>query len=307
MGLFSRACSWVASKCSSIRDTASRAVDSVKNACSKVWNRFTGKHYADEAESIYEEAKKRYEDAKQVYEDFVQEISSSIKSKVSTINVQKQDIYSVHFERFIRISRRLHNVTVKGQPFEELFDDSILDVKTQTGVRVRSEIMKINFNQMGLLDTLGMVLTLGFFTRSRAKESLENAKQERARVDEEITKMKSQQKRLKVVEESIDNVVVYFDELIANYSRLLDRFEYGIQTQRMHQMANGSDVYSHKLNFKLLPIVHLEEFRALFNLSIVLKQMANLGYLSDSGEFIESDSLKAKTVYELTKSQSLVA
>lgn len=307
MGWFSRACSWVASKCSSIRDTASSAVDSVKNACSKVWNRFTGKHYADEAESIYEEAKMRYEDAKQVYEDFVQEISSSIKSKVTTINVQKQDIYSVHFERFICVSQRLHNVTVKGQPFEELFDASILEVKTQSGVRARSEIMKISFNQMGLLDTLGMVLTLGFFTRSRAKESLENAKQERTRVDEEIAKMKSQQKRLKVVEESIDNVVVYFDELIANYSRLLDSFEYGIQTQRMHQLANGSDVYSHKLNFKLLPIVHLEEFRALFNLSIVLKQMANLGYLSESGEFIESDSLKAKAVYELSKSQSLVA
>lgn len=307
MGWLSRACSWAASKCSAIKDTVSSTIDSVKNSCSKVWNSFTGKHYADKAESIYEECKKRYEDAKQIYKNAVSEISSSIESKVSTINAQKQDIYAVYFERFMRISRRLHNVSVMGQPFEELFDDSILDVKIQTGVRVKSEIMTINFNQMGLLDTLGMVLTLGFFTRNRAKESFENAKQERARVDEEIAKMKSQQKKLKVVEESIDNVVVYFDELITNYSRLLDRFEYGIQTQRMYQMANGTDVYSHKLDFKLLPVVHLEEFRALFNLSIVLKQMANLGYLSDSGEFIESDSQKAKDVYELTKSQSLVA
>ncbi|WP_394389206.1 hypothetical protein [Shewanella woodyi] len=75
----------------------------------------------------------------------------------------------------------------------------------------------------------------------------------------------------------------------------------------MHQVALNSDVFAHKLDFKLLPVVHLEEFRALFNLSIVLKQMANLGYLSDSGEFIETDRKKAKAVYEMSKSQSLCA
>ncbi|EJE8549042.1 DNA repair protein [Vibrio vulnificus] len=307
MGWFSRACSWAASKCSAIKDKLSSAVKTVKEKCSKVWNAFTGKHYTDEAEAIYAETKKRYDDAKQIYEDAVKDISTSIESKIRAINTQKQEIYDVHFERFMRISRRLHNVTVKGQPFEELFDDSILEVKCQSGVRVKSEVIKIDFNQMGMLDTLGMVLTLGFFTRKKAKESLENAKQERTRILEDIAKLESQQKQLKVVDDSIDNVLLYFDELVANYSRMLDRFEYGIQTQRMHQMANDSDVFAHKLDFRLLPVVHLEEFRALFNLSIVLKQMANLGFLSETGELKECDTQRAKAIYELTQSKSLCA
>ncbi|WP_394389208.1 hypothetical protein [Shewanella woodyi] len=169
MSFFGRVGSWCSSVCSAIKDTVSKAVDTVKSACSKVWNAFTGKHYADEAEAIIAETEKRYEDAKQIYESEVRHISERIEEKVSKINRQKQDIYSVHFERFMAISRRLHNVTVKGQPFEELFDDSILEIKNMSGARAKSEIMLIDFNQMGLLDTLGMVLTLGVFSRKKPK------------------------------------------------------------------------------------------------------------------------------------------
>ena len=39
----------------------------------------------------------------------------------------------------------------------------------------------------------------------------------------------------------------------------------------------------------MMPIVHIQEFQALFNLSIVLYQMASLGYLSDAGEIKDED------------------
>ncbi|PFG45447.1 hypothetical protein ATG66_3733 [Vibrio sp. ES.051] len=307
MSFFKSAYRWAASKCSAVKEKVSSAVQHIKKKSAKVWNAFTGKHYADEAEAIYAETKKRYDDAKQVYEVAVAGISASIEEKISQINAQKYDIYNVHFERFISISRRLHNVTVKGQPFEELFDNDILESQNQRGLRAKASIMEIDFNKMGMLDTLGMVLTLGIFTRKKAKASLANAKQERERINEDIAKLEAQQKQLSVINDSIDNVVVYFDKLIKSYSDLLERFEYGIQSQRLHQMSNSSDVFAHKLDFRLLPIVHLEEFRALFSLSIVLKQMANLGYLSDTGKLIENDSQKAKNIYEFTQAQSLCA
>lgn len=307
MSLFGRIGSWASSACSSIKRAVSSACDSVKKACSKVWNAFTGKHYAYEAEAIIAETEKRYEDAKQIYESSVAACTARIEQKISQINSHKQAIYSVHFERFIKISRRMHNVTVKGQPFEELFDDNILELKTQAGVRAKSDIMLIDFNKMGLLDTLGMVLTLGIFSRKKAKESLERAKQEQVRVAEDISKMQAQTIKLEVIEAAIDNTVTYFDSLVENYEKLLDRFEYGIQSQRMHQMSNSVGVFAHKLDFKRLPIVHLEEFRALFNLSIVLKQMANLGYLSQEGEFVEADNSKVAELYQQSQSASLIA
>ena len=102
-------------------------------------------------------------------------------------------------------------------------------------------------------------------------------------------KMQAQKKKLNVIVESIDNVVEYFDKLIISYSSLLDRFEFGIQSQRVKQMAHSSNLFNLKLDFKLMPIVHIEEFQSLFNLSIVLKQMASLAYLSTEGEVVDKD------------------
>ncbi|MCL1049385.1 DNA repair protein [Shewanella abyssi] len=294
MGLFS----WAASKCRSIKNAVSNVIDKVKETVSKVWNAFTGKYYTDEAEAIYDEINEKYKKSKIEYEDAVKIMGENIESKISHLNNFKSDIYQNHFKRFITIASRLHNVTVQGVPFAELFDDSILEIKNETGVSHKQDLFLIDFNKMGFLDTAGMILTLGFFSRKKAKESLEKVKQEQIRVNAEIEAMKSQQKKLAVIAESIDNVVEYFEQLIANYEALLARFEFGIQTQRFKKMSQADNVFELKLNFKHMPIVHIEEFQALFNLSIVLKQMATLGYLNAAGELIEDDKKAAVSLFE---------
>lgn len=278
-----------------------------KIACSKVWNAFTGKRYTNEAESVLDEAKVRYEKAESEYRLSVELISNDIGNRISHINACKKEIYSTHFQRFVSIANRLHNITIKGVPFDEFFDESILEVKNLQGVRTRNEIFEIDFENMGAWKKAGMILTLGFLSRKKAKHSLENAKQELARVNEEIEKMNAQKVKLNVINESIDQVAEYFDTLIASYASLLDRFEYGIQTQRMHQMAKFENVFSLKLDFKQIPIVHIEEFQALFNLSIVLKQMATLGYLSKDGEIVKEDMEKSREIIKVAQAAALCA
>ncbi|TYL49350.1 DNA repair protein [Marinomonas sp. IMCC 4694] len=272
-----------------------------------MWNAFTGKNYTNEAESILDEARIYFEKTEAEYKAVVETMSAEIERKISDINACKQKIYNTHFKRFISIASRLHNVTVKGVPFEELFDKSVLEVKNLQSVRERNEIIKIDFDNMSVWQTTGMILTLGFGTRKKAKEALEDAKQERIRVDEEVEKMNAQKTKLKVIIESIDLVMEYFDTLISSYASLLDRFEYGIQTQRVKQMANSNNVLTLRLNFKQIPIVHIEEFQALFNLSIVLKQMATLGYLSESGEVISQDMDKSNVIIQTAKAAALCA
>jgi hypothetical protein len=275
-----------------------RCVDTVKTACAKVCNAITGRNIADEAEALHREITDRYDKAKEEYDKAISKIGKDIEDKVSHINRFKAEIYGTHFKRFINITSRLHNVTVKGQPFEELFDDSILDVKQQSGVVAKDDLMLIDFDNMGFIETAGMILTLGFFSRKKAKESLANVKEEEVRVYEEIAKMDAQQAKVKVVAESIDAVFQYFDSLVQNYEKILGRFECGIQIQRVLHMSKAENVFSLKLDFRLIPIVHIEEFQALFNLSIVLKQMATLGYLSESGEFVEDDKKAADNLFE---------
>jgi hypothetical protein len=198
-------------------------------------------------------------------------------------------------------------VTVKGLPFEDFFDSSIYEINKSEGLRKKDELVLIDFDQMGFVETAGMILTLGFFSRKKAKESLERVKQERERVFEDIEKMKAQQVKLSVVSKSIDSVVDYFAQLIRNYSILLDRFEFGIQSQRVKQLSNSDNVYNLKLDFKVLPVAHIEEFQALFNLSIVLKQMANLGYLNKEGEVVDEDIKMSEMLYHKVTEAKLSA
>tara|TARA_B100000700_G_C15051492_1_gene860523 strand:+ start:1407 stop:2258 length:852 start_codon:yes stop_codon:yes gene_type:complete len=275
----------------------------VKRACSKAWNAVTGKKYAIQAEELYSKTKEKYEAACDHYQKQVGQVGKSIEQRVSRINQYKLDIYEVHFERFKNIARRLKNVTIQGQPFEELFDDSILEIKQHVELREQNELMLIDFDNMSFLETAGMILTLGIFSRKKAKESLANVKEEAARIDEEIEKMTTQLTQLSVVLKSIDAVVGYFDSLILNYEKLLQRFEWGVQSQRVYQMSEQNNLFSLRLDFRLLPNVHIKEFLALFNLSIVLKQMANLGYLSESGEILQADTEKAEKLHKALNQQ----
>lgn len=283
-------------------------VNTVKKAGAKAWGAVTGKTTFEKAEKLYAEITDKYQKAKFNYEKAVKEIGNDIEGKVSKINSFKKDIYNVQFKRFTNMANRLSNVTVKGQPFEELFDDGILEIKKKVGVRNKKELFLIDFNNMSFAAAAGHVLTLGFFSRKAAKQSLLKVQEEEKRINEEITNMNTHKKQLKIIAKSIDSVVEYFDVLIKNYSKLLDRFEYGIQTQRFKQQSITDNLYSHKLDFKLIPIVHIEEFQALFNLSIVLKEMAVLGYISDAGEVVKKDQKAADNLFNKTKSiQTLVA
>jgi uncharacterized protein YjbJ (UPF0337 family) len=291
-----------------VKSTCTKVVNKVKDVASKVWGAVTGRTTFEEAEELHAEITEKYDKAKFEYEREVKDISNDIETKVSTINAFKADVYNVQFKRFTTMANRLTNVTVKGQPFEELFDDGILEVKKKVGLRKKEELFLIDFNNMSFIEAAKSICTFGFFSRKKAKQSLLKVQEEEKRIDEEIVNMISHQKQLKIIAKSIDSVVEYFDVLIKNYSKLLDRFEYGIQTQRFKQQSKIDNLYEQKLDFKLIPIVHIEEFQALFNLSIVLKEMAILGYINDAGEVVENDKSSAEELFNKTQSiQALVA
>lgn len=309
--MFGRLGNWASSAISRVVDkvveVAKKITNKVIEKGSKCWNGFTGKTTFDKAEQLYQQITDRYDKNKRDYDQASGQLIADIDTQVSSINSFKQDIYQVQFKRFVSLANRLHNVTVKGQPFEELFDDAILEAKTTASVEHRGNLFLIDFNKFDLVRVASYVLTLGFYSRKKAKQTLLKVQEEEVRIDEEITKMKSHQRQLKVVAKSIDGVVEYFDVLINNYSKLLDRFEYGIQSQRHKQMVQSDEIFAHKLDFRLIPVAHIEEFQALFNLSIVLKQMANLGYLSESGKLNPKDTSQAKALFEKVASIQAIA
>lgn len=302
MGWFSKI--WNAGKriISKIKDTV---VDIVTNP-SKVWNGLTGRTKFEQAEALLKEIEERYSTSKSDYDEAISEISTKIKEKVSNINYHKKDIYDIHFTKFVSLGNRLHNLSIKGKNFLEYFDDSITQVKTLDGVRSKDELYMIDFNNLKFTEIAFGILTLGFSTRKKANQTLFKVKEEETRINEEIKKMQSQIVKAKVILESIDTVDEYFTILIQNYSKLLDRFEYGIKSQTQKNILKRNFLNNGKIDFKMIPIMHIEEFHALFNLSIVLKQMASLGYLTEEGQINDEDITSLENVKVLISSSNLL-
>lgn len=275
-----------------VKEVATAVVNTVKDpigTVSKVWNGITGKDTFEEAEALMKEIEDRYDKAKFEYEKDIENLGFQLESKINSINFYKKDIFENHFEKFKKVANRLHNLNIEGKSFLEYFDSSITELRIQDGIKTRTDLYQINFNNLSFKEIGLGIITLGFFTRKKAKQTLIKVQEEEKRVDEEIEKMKSQAEKLKVTLNSIDNVTGYFEMLISNYTRLLDRFSYGISSQILRTTLNNQKLEDGKLNFKLIPILHIEEFQALFNLSIVLKQMATMGYLNQDAEIEDKD------------------
>ena len=300
--MFGRMWNSVKSMASSAARVVKKTCTAVKETCNKVWNAVTGKDKIEEAERLHRQIVQRFEDKERLYTEGITEKGQEIEWLIRSINGYKQTIFNDHFPRFVKLGNRLHNVRVAGTAFEEYFDDRILEISSLTGVRAKQELFKIDFNNLSFKEVALSVLTLGFFSRKKAKESLQQVKDEARRIDEEIAKMDAHLAKIDQIISSINNVAEYFEGLIRSYSRLLDRFEYGINTQRIAQLTGSPELFSSKLDFRLLPVAHIEEFQALFNLSIVLKQMSRMAYLSQSGEIVEEDTRSADNLYEMTRS-----
>lgn len=280
-------------------DTAKKVKNKVKRSASKVMSSISGKKHFDEAEQRYNVLVTRYEDAKSRYRSELEEKTNAIQMDLEKINGWKSQIFEELFPTFIQIVNRLHHVEINGKHFEEFLADDVLDYKVHKCVQAKQELFEIDFNNMSFKQAALSIITLGFYSRKKAKQSLQQVIDEEKRVDEEITKQVAQLEKIEQVVSSISNVVEYFESLINGYEKLLKRFEFGVNSQRFLQARNSN---FEKLDFRMMPIKHIEDFQALFNLSVVMKTMSTMGYLSESGELISNDLDKTNAMASHTVS-----
>jgi uncharacterized phage infection (PIP) family protein YhgE len=280
-------------------DTAKKIKNKVKSGASKVMSSISGKKHFDEAEQRYNALITRYEDAKSRYRSELEDKTSVIQSDLEKINGWKSQVFKELFPKFIQVANRLHHVEINGKHFEEFLAGDVLDYKEHAGVQAKQELFEIDFNNMSFKQAALSIITLGFYSRKKAKQSLQQVIDEEKRVEEEIAKQVAQLEKIDQVVSSISNVVEYFESLINGYEKLLKRFEFGVNSQRFLQARNAN---FEKLDFRLMPIKHIEDFQALFNLSVVMKTMSTMGYLSESGELISNDLAKTNVMASHTVS-----
>lgn len=290
-----------------VGDGVDLAIDEVKNGSAKVWNGVTGKDKFNEAEKLHKKITREYHKEETSYEKQSKLLLESLEQTISSINNYKKEIYKTHFSQFTLLANRLHNLSIQGASFLEYFDSSIYEMKNLHGVRSKNDLFSIDFNNLKAQEIGIGILTLGWSTRGKALETLRNVQAEEARIKEDITKMKAHITQLEQALSSLENIEEYFASLTHNYERLLHRFKYGIASQTQKNLLKNIALEKGKLDFKMMPLVHIEEFQALFNLSIVLKAMATMGYLDEQGNVNEEDQQSIDNIKLLVNKELIVA
>lgn len=283
-------------------ETFKKAADVAKRTTQKSWGAFSGKKAADEAKEIFDRAKFEFDRNQEKLTPQLQKVVNAIQEQVHSINGLKKKVYEESFSSFKRVASHIKNISVKSLPFEELFDGTELAFNSDETLQSRADVILIDFDNLSVAEVTASILTLGFFSRNKAKKSKTRAIEQQKAMEQEIAKMEAHLVQLNVLKKSLDNVIVYFKDIIENYSNLLDRFQYGVNTQRSLQMSKVLGVTDMRLDFKKMPILHIQEFHALFNLSIVLKNMASLSYVSSSeAKMIDQDIESVKSLKKLSE------
>jgi hypothetical protein len=263
---------WVSEKVSEAKEWVSEKVSSVKEKVTNSWNKFTGKKTFEEAEELYEKITERYNSRRKRFETEINNYTNRIEKHVEVINQSKEKIKRELFPEMAKKLEKIKDITVSDDFSVEAYMAAALSFDS---VRTKSELYKIDFNKHKFKTTVQAIFTLGFYTRKKAKETLYAVQEEEKKIDNEIAKMDAEIVKLKAIEQSLDNVEIYFTALIEIYGNLLIRLDNSVNFLYVRSMAFAHKLVHQEMSIRRLPVMQRKEVEAIITASKLLKAMAD--------------------------------
>lgn len=252
---------WVVEKASAVKEKVTNA-----------WNKFTGKKTFEEAEELYERISERYNSRRKRFETEVDDYTNRIEKHVEVINQGKEKIKRELFPEMAKKIEKIKDITVSEDFSVEAYMAAALSFDS---VRSKSELYKIDFNKHKFKTTVQAIFTLGFYTRKKANETLYAVQEEEKKIDNEIAKMDAEIVKLKAIEQSLDNVEIYFTSLIEVYGNLLIRLDNSVNFLYVRSMAFAHKLVHQEMSIRRLPVMQRKEVEAIITASKILKDMAD--------------------------------
>jgi hypothetical protein len=305
MGWFKSACSKV---CGAAKTIAKKVATGVSNACSvvkkgasKVYGIVTGKENFDKAKELYQKIQSEIEAADKDYTAFSNQISKDIQSAVTGINSAKKDLIASGFNRFINITSRIAAWEVVINQTSEEFEYKRIKID---GMKNKEDLFLIDFDEHIFKSNLKALVSLGFWSRKEAKETLHKVQEQEKVVEHEIVKIAAEKKRLNLVLESLTQIERYFSELTQSYSLILDELGYAVNLVSASCHIANPAYHSNKIDCYFMPEGHLHCLMAAEKMTRILHEMARLNYLGENGTIIDSDQAhlreSRKTIQNIT-------
>ncbi len=262
---------------SKIVDGCKKAKEGVKN----LYGKFSGKKTFEEAEELYAKISERYNSRRRRFDADVEMYSNQIEKKVDAINNYKQKIKKELFPSMADKLSRLYdfNLTEKFSMDEFNIGEYKFD-----DIRDKDKLYKIDFNKHPFKTNLQAILTLGFYTRKKAKETLHAVQEEEGKINTEIAKMDVETKRLETIDLSLNNIERYFAAMTETYENLLVRVDNSINFLFVRCMSFAHKIVKQEMSVRYLSRMQIKEIEAIMTASKILKQMAEMQILSVSDD-----------------------
>ena len=267
MGLFG----WIARKTTS-------AFKSVGTAVANGYKKFTGKATFEEADRMYEDIKSRFEQHKAYFEKEVESLSSDIDDQVKVINRAKITIKTELFPAFAEKMKCLKDIPISDDYMKEYFSGSTLKVDS---LKAKADLYLIDFKKNPFKSNALAIVTLGFYTRKKAKETLEKVREEKKRLEEEMKRMDSELVKLRNIKEALELIAEYYVLLIEVYRALLNRLDNSVNFLMIKCISTTHRLVREQMSIKLLPKSQQSEIMAMISISKVLKSMVDKNITMD--------------------------
>lgn len=240
------------------------------NKISGVYKDFTGQATFEKADRMYDDVMRRFEAHKSHFEDAVDTLSREIETKVEAINNAKRCIKTELFPAFAYKMKHLKDIPVSDKYLKEYFSGSTLTVDQ---MKEKADLYLIDFKKKPFKNNALAILTLGFYTRKKAKETLETVTEERKRIEEEMARMDSEMVKLGRIKDSLELISEFYLSLIDIYHALLNRLDNSIGFLMIRCISQERRLISDHMSIRLLPKSQQDEIMGMVSISKVLKTM----------------------------------
>lgn len=260
------------------------------NAISKGYKSFTGQSTFEEADRLYDEVMSRFAAHKTYFEREVEKVSNQIEMQVNTINRSKEIIKTELFPLFASKLKCLKDIPVSEKYLKDYFIGATLNIDS---MKSKADLYLIDFKKNPFKSNTLAILTLGFYTRKKAKETLERVREEKKRLEEEMARMDAELVKLRRIKDALELISEYYISLIELYRVLLSRLDNSVNFLMIRCISSAKKLISNQMSIKLLPKTQQAEIMSLVSISKVLKVLVDKNITMNG-----STTTISKTVYE---------
>lgn len=281
MGLFGFARKIVGCAVEKAKELGGKAINAVKTVTTNVWNVYSGKDKYEKAKQLYEDISRKYNEKQEQFHSELEKYVAKIEAHVTAINSSKEKIKT---DLFVQMAKKMANI--KDINVSEVFtvEEFLPNEVSFDNIRTQSELFTIDFDKHKFKTAIQAYFTLGFYTRKKAKETLQAVEEEEAKLKTEMKKIDAELVRLKLIEESLANVEYYFRSFIEMYETLLIRLDSSVNYLYVRCMSFAHKLVHAEMSVKKLPKMQQKEIEAIITASKILKNMTDMQVIAVENE-----------------------